>query len=66
VLPRAKRRSDELDHKFNLVLGSAPIVERALDVSHVLTTPNVVTAIEQALVTETLAAAVCARTASRR
>jgi len=49
VLLRAKRRADEADHKFSLVVGGAPIVECVLEVSGVLPTLNVVATVEQAL-----------------
>jgi anti-anti-sigma factor len=49
LLLRAKRRADAEHHKFNLVLGTAPIVERILEVAGVLPTLHAVPTVEQAL-----------------
>jgi anti-anti-sigma factor len=45
----AKMRADESGRKFNLVLGTAPIVERALELSGILPALNVVKTVDQAL-----------------
>ena len=45
----ARKRADETGRRFNLVLGTAPIVERALELSGILPTLNVVKTVDQAL-----------------
>jgi len=45
----AKRSADAAEKKFTLVLGTAAIVERALEVSGVLEIFNVVPTVEAAL-----------------
>ena len=49
LLIRAKKRADNADRAFNLVLGTAPIVERVLEISNVLPSLNTVTSLEHAL-----------------
>jgi anti-sigma B factor antagonist len=49
VLLRANRRAEDEGHAFNLVLGTAPIVERILEVTGVLATLHTVATVEQAL-----------------
>ncbi len=49
VLVQTKRRAVELDRKFNVVLGTAPVVERILEVTGVVPLLNVVPTIELAL-----------------
>lgn len=49
VLVTAKKRAIELDHAFNVVLGTAPVVERVLEVTGVVPVLNVVPTVEQAL-----------------
>jgi anti-anti-sigma factor len=49
VLLRAQRRADEEDVRFNLLLGTAPLVRRALEVASVLETLNAVDSLEAAL-----------------
>jgi anti-sigma B factor antagonist len=49
VLLRARRRAEDERHRFNLVLGTAPIVERILDITGVLPTLHTVPTVEQAL-----------------
>jgi anti-sigma B factor antagonist len=48
ALVKAKKHADSVNCDFNLVLGTAPIVERALQISKVLPGLNRVTSIEQA------------------
>jgi anti-sigma B factor antagonist len=50
VLVNAKRHADQVDRKFNLVLGSTPIVERVLEITGVLPGLNRVKTVDQALV----------------
>jgi anti-sigma B factor antagonist len=45
----AKRRADDGGHRFNLVLGTAPVVERILEITGVLPTLHTVPTVEQAL-----------------
>jgi anti-anti-sigma factor len=49
VLLRARRRAEEEEHRFNVVLGTAPIVERILEITGVLPTLHTVSTVEQAL-----------------
>jgi anti-anti-sigma factor len=49
VLLRAKRRAEEERQRFNLVIGTAPIVERILEITGVLPTLHTVATVEQAL-----------------
>jgi anti-anti-sigma factor len=49
VLVSTKRRADATDRHFNLLLGTAPIVERALEVTGVLTALNRVHTLEEAI-----------------
>ena len=49
VLLQTKKNAIELDRKFNVVLGTAPIVERILGVTGVVGRLNVVPSVEQAL-----------------
>ena len=49
ALVRAKKYADEQDQRFHLVLGTTPIVERALELSQVLEVLNRVKTVEQAL-----------------
>jgi anti-sigma B factor antagonist len=49
VLVKAKSHADNADCAFNLVLGTTPIVERALEISNVLPSLNRVTSTEHAL-----------------
>jgi anti-sigma B factor antagonist len=49
VLLRAKARAVEADQRFNVVLGTAPVVERALELSGVIPLLNVVASVEDAL-----------------
>jgi anti-anti-sigma factor len=49
VLLRTKKNAIELDRKFNVVLGTAPIVERILEVTGVVPLLNVVPTVERAL-----------------
>ena len=49
VLMEARKHAPELDRKFNVVLGTAPIVERILEISGVLPLLNVVPTVERAL-----------------
>jgi anti-sigma B factor antagonist len=50
VLLQAKKCAVELDRKFNVVLGTAPVVERILEVTGVVPLLNVVPTVERALV----------------
>jgi anti-sigma B factor antagonist len=50
VLLQTKKNAIELDRKFNVVLGSAPVVERILEVAGVVPLLNVVPTVERALV----------------
>ena len=49
VLLQAKKNAVELDRKFNVVLGTAPVVERILEVTGVVPLLNVVPTVEWAL-----------------
>ncbi len=49
VLLQAKKNAVELDRKFNVVLGTAPVVERILGVTGVVPLLNVVPTVELAL-----------------
>jgi anti-anti-sigma factor len=49
ILVSAKKHADNADRAFNIVLGTAPIVERALEISNVLPSLNRVGSLEQAL-----------------
>jgi anti-sigma B factor antagonist len=49
VLLQTKKNAVELDRKFNVVLGTAPVVERILQVTGVVPLLNVVPSVEQAL-----------------
>jgi anti-sigma B factor antagonist len=49
VLVQTKHRSEGLGRKFTVVLGTAPVVERILDVTGVLPLFNVVPTVEEAL-----------------
>jgi anti-anti-sigma factor len=49
ALINAKKHADDRECKFNLVLASTPIVERALEITGVLPSLNRVATIEQAL-----------------
>ena len=49
VLLQAKKSAIELDCKFNLVLGTAPAVERILELTGVVPLLNVVPTVEGAL-----------------
>jgi anti-anti-sigma factor len=49
VLLQTMRSATELDRKFNVVLGTAPAVERILDVTGVIPLLRVVPTVERAL-----------------
>ena len=49
VLLQTKKNAIELDRKFNVVLGTAPVVERILEVTGVVPLLNVVPTVERAL-----------------
>ena len=49
VLLQTKQNAIELDRKFNVVLGTAPVVERILEVTGVVPLLNVVPTVERAL-----------------
>jgi anti-sigma B factor antagonist len=49
VLLQTMRSATELDRKFNVVLGTAPAVERILEVTGVIPLLGVVPTVEQAL-----------------
>jgi anti-sigma B factor antagonist len=49
VLLQAKKSAIELDRKFNVVLGTAPAVERILELTGVVPLLNVVPTVEGAL-----------------
>ena len=49
VLLETKKNAIELDRKFNVVLGTAPAVERILEVTGVVSLLNVVPTVERAL-----------------
>ena len=48
-LLKARGHAAELGRKFNVVLGTAPVVERILEITGVLPLLNVVPTVEQAL-----------------
>lgn len=49
ILVQTMKNATELDRKFNVVLGSAPVVERILEVAGVVPLLNVVPTVERAL-----------------
>jgi anti-anti-sigma factor len=49
LLLQTKKNATELDRKFNVVLGSAPVVERVLEVTGTVPLLNVVPTVERAL-----------------
>ncbi len=49
LLLQTKKQATELDRKFNVVLGTAPVVERIFDVTGVVPLLNVVPTVERAL-----------------
>jgi anti-anti-sigma factor len=49
LLLQTKKNAIELDRKFNVVLGTAPVVERILEVTGVVPHLNVVPTVERAL-----------------
>ena len=49
VLLQTKKNAIELDRKFSVVLGTAPVVERILEVTGVVPLLNVVPSVERAL-----------------
>lgn len=49
VLVSTKGRADAADRRFNLLLGTTPIVERALEITGVLTVLNRVHTLNEAL-----------------
>ena len=49
VLVQAKKKADERERKFTVVLGTAPAVERILDVTGVLALFDVVPTVDRAL-----------------
>ena len=49
VLMQTMKDASERDRKFNVVLGTAPVVERILEVTGVVPLLNVVPTVEQAL-----------------
>jgi anti-anti-sigma factor len=49
VLLQAKKNAVELGRKFNVVLGSVPVVERILEITGVVPLLNVVPTVERAL-----------------
>ena len=49
VLVQTKKQATELDRKFNVVLGTAQVVERILEVTGVVQLLNVVPTVERAL-----------------
>jgi anti-anti-sigma factor len=49
VLLQTNKNAVELDRKFNVVLGTAPVVERILDVTGVVPHLNIVPTVEWAL-----------------
>ena len=49
VLMQTRKRAVELDRKFNVVLGTAPVVERILEVTGVVPLLNIVPTVERAL-----------------
>lgn len=49
VLVQAKKTATALDRKFNVVLGTAPVVERILEITGVVPLLNIVPTVEQAL-----------------
>ena len=57
VLVETRQNAIELDRKFNVVLGTAPAVERILEVTGVLPLLNVVPTVERALDARAISAA---------
>jgi anti-anti-sigma factor len=51
VLVNTKKRSDTMGQRFNVVLGSTPIVERALELTGLLPSLNRVHTVDEALAT---------------
>jgi len=49
VLIHAMKKAEGCDRKFTVVLGTAPVVERVLEITGVLAILNVVPTVEQAL-----------------
>lgn len=49
VLVQATNRADGRDRRFTVVLGTAPVVERILEITGVMTVLNVVPTVELAL-----------------
>ena len=49
VLLQTRENAIELDRKFNVVLGTAPVVERILEVTGVVPLLNIVPTVERAL-----------------
>jgi anti-sigma B factor antagonist len=49
VLVQAKKTATALDRKFNVVLGTAPVVERILEITGVVPLLNIVPTVEQAI-----------------
>jgi anti-sigma B factor antagonist len=49
VLVHAMKKAEGCDRKFTVVLGTAPVVERVLEVTGVLVVLNVVPTVDQAL-----------------
>ena len=49
VLIHARKKAEGCDRKFTLVLGTAPVVERVLEITGVRALLNVVPTVEQAL-----------------
>ena len=49
VLLQTKKNAIELDRKFNVVLGTAPVVERILNVTGVVPLLNIVPTVERAI-----------------
>jgi anti-anti-sigma factor len=49
LLLETKKNALELDRKFNVVLGTAPVVERILEITGVVPLLNVVPTVERAL-----------------
>jgi anti-anti-sigma factor len=49
LLLQTKKNATELDRKFNVVLGTAPVVERILEITGVVPLLNVVPTVERAL-----------------
>ena len=49
VLIHAMKKAEGLDRRFSVVLGTAPVVERVLEITGVLALLNVVPTVERAL-----------------